>query len=230
MHPTDPTRIPALVAALQDAWEGQPDLTLPAFLGMLHNRGLSWGTSEEEMLELLLEVAREHPSLIDATRTHPTLLSTTAPPLAVTLSGNVAVVRSGDDPQRMPAVWEFSALRPTGPGRPLVLTDTEGVEHRLGVVTLATVFDPAAAPSLEGLAVGEIGGARWLVVFSDGRRAILGHRLRVWATEGRETRVETVAWVSVVACAPGSDMIVAPAGGRKPLGLGPVERVVLLEV
>ena len=65
MH--DPTRIPRLTQALQRAWEGQPDLTLAQLIGVLENSGLGWGTTDEEAVELLEAVEREHPSLIDAT-------------------------------------------------------------------------------------------------------------------------------------------------------------------
>ena len=65
MH--DPTRIPQLIAALQEAWEGQPDLSFAQLVGVLENRGLRWGTSDTELLEMLGELSSEHPSLIDAT-------------------------------------------------------------------------------------------------------------------------------------------------------------------
>ena len=226
----DPTRIPRLISALQDAWEGQPDLTLPAFLGMLQARGISWASSEEELLALLAQISSEHPSLIDGTLNHPIQITTLNPRLAVTLTGGTAVVRSAADPQRPPSAWRYSGLRPAGPGRPLVVTDAEGVEHRLGVVELATRLDSDAAPAIEGLHSGDVGSAQWLILFEDGRRAILSHRLRIWTTVGRETEVDTLAWVSVDKLEPGAEMQITPAGGGKPLRLGSVREVLLLEL
>ena len=215
--------------ALQEAWEGQPDLTLPAFLGMLHNRGLSWATTEEEMRELLREVRDEHPSLMTAPPTQPTLVRTTSPRLSVTLFPDTVVVRRADDPQRMPSVWRYTRLRPTGPGRQLILTDEEGVEHRLGVVELVTVLNPQLAPGLPGVRRRDIGEAQWLLMLDDATRAILGPRLRVWTTVGRETQLTTLAWSHVEHFALGGDIVVAPAGGGSPHVLGPVPEVLLLE-
>lgn len=229
MHDNDPTRIPGMMHALQEAWEGQPDLTLPAFLGMLHNRGLSWATSEEEMRELLREVQLEHPSLMTAPPTAPTLVRTTSPQLSVTLFPGTVVVRRADDPQRMPSVWRYTHLRPTGPGRQLILTDEEGVEHHLGVVELVTVLDPRRAPELHGAQRRNIGEAQWLLMLDDATRAILGQRLRVWATVGRETQLTTLAWSHIERFTVGRDIVVAPAGGGAPLVLGPVAEVLLLE-
>lgn len=230
MHQSDPTRIPKLIAALQETWEGQPDLALPAFLGMLHNRGLSWASSEEELLHLLSRIQTEHPSLIDGPLNAPVVFSTSSPRFSVTMTGSKVVVRSGEDAQRMPSVWTYTNFRPAGPGRPLVITDEEGIEHRFGVIDLATVFDPRSAPSLAGLKRTEVGAARWLVTFASGERAVLGQRLRVWATHGRETEVETYTWGRVETLEPGSDMRLAPADGGKPTVLGPVSEIVLLEV
>lgn len=230
MHAKDPTRIPAVISALQEAWEGQPDLTLPAFLGMLHNRGLTWATSEDEMLVMLSEVQQEHPSLIDEPPASPVVFTTTSPDLSVTVTGGMVVVRSAETPERMPSLWRCSALRPAGPGRPLVITDTEGVEHRLGVVERATVFDEDRAPGLTGLNHSGVGSARWLISFDDGSRAILAQRLRIWVPQRRDVTVRAISWERVIACAPSAEMKVAPAGGGEPVSLGLVEQVLLLEV
>lgn len=228
MREQDPTRIPALVAALQEAWEGQPDLTLPAFLGMLHTRGLTWASSEEELLALLAQLREERPARIVPPLHQPVLATTLAPRLAVTLTGDTAVVRSAEDPQRPPAVWAHTGFRPTGPGRPLIVTDAEGVEHRLGVVEAVRPFaQPAVPPG--ALRQDAIGAARWLVLFDAPARALIGPRVRLWESEGRRTRVETLAWGSVDKLAPGERLQITPAGGGKPILLGRVERVLLVE-
>lgn len=156
------------MAALQAAWEGQPDLTLPAFIGMLHNQGMGWATTDEELLAILQRIRGQHPPLVTGCLPGPMLITTTSPRQLVTLTDGVALVRSGDDPQRMPSVWQFSHFRPLGPGRPVVLADSEAVEHRLGVAELLTVLDAHAAPSPQGIRRDDIGLARWLVQFEAG--------------------------------------------------------------
>lgn len=230
MHADDPTRIPTLMAALQAAWEGQPDLTLPAFIGMLHNQGMGWATTDEELLSILQRIRRQHPPLVTGCLPGPLLITTTSPRQLVTLTDDVALVRSGDDPQRMPSVWQFSHFRPLGPGRPVVLADSEAVEHRLGVAELLTVLDAHAAPSPQGIRRDDIGLARWLVQFEAGGRALLGPRLWVWSPQRRDTIVETIAWNQVLTLTRGEKMRIAPVGGGEPLVLGRVENLYLLEV
>lgn len=196
---------------------------------MLQTKGLSWGSTEEELLMLLDEVSSRHPALITAAPASPTVIATSSPRMTVTLSGGTVIARSGDDPRRMPGLWRYSGLRPAGPGRPLVITDEEGTEHRMGVVELMTVIDAARAPGTAFLEQTEVGSARWLILFEDGSRAVLGQRLRMWTTAGRETELEIIPW-RAVAVVPGGEMEVAPAGGGKTRRLGPVAAVWLLEV
>ena len=229
VHETDPTRIPKLIARLQDAWEGQPDLTLPAFLGVLQNRGLSWGSTEDELLAILDEVASEHPSLLTAPLERTVCISTTAPQLTVTLTSTTAIVRNAADPKRMPGVWRYDAFRPTGPGRPLVVQDTEAVEHRLGVVEMITALPPKGTSMLDGLRRVDVGLERWLLQCEDGSRVILGQRIWIWTVQGRQTQLETVAWDQLLACTPSTEIVVAPAGGGRPRKLGLLKEVYQLE-
>lgn len=225
MH--DPTRIPRLTQAVQRAWEGQPDLTLAQLIGVLQNSGLGWGTTDEEAVELLQAVEREHPSLIDA-NSGPHTITTVNPPHLVTINDGYVVVRSGADPERMPAVWRIGGMRKAGPGLPLVIADAEGVEHRLGVVSLVTRLAGAPEASIS-MARADVGNRRWLVQFDDCARAVVGQRIRIWRAEGRTVVSERVAWSEILRCEPGADMEIAPAGGGKPLTLGRVKLVLELE-
>lgn len=222
----DPTRITGILNALRRTWEGQPDLSLSQLIGVLQNRGLGWASTDEEAVALLHDLEREHPSLIDGT-SGPHTVTTVNPPQLVTLSGDLVVVRSGEDPERMPAVWRWSSMRKAGPGLPLVIADTGGVEHRLGVVTLVTrLGEPEASISI---AQKDVGSRRWLVQFEDGARALVGQRIRLWRVNGREVLTERMSWKQILRCEPGEDMQIAPAGGGEPVSLGPVARVLLLD-
>lgn len=134
----------------------------------------------------------------------------------------------GADPERMPAVWQMGGMRKTGPGLPLVIADAEGVEHRLGIVSLVTRLAGAPEASI-GMARADVGNRRWLVQFDDGARAVVGQRIRIWRVEGRAVVSERVAWSEILCCEPGADMEIAPAGGGKPLTLGRVKLVLELE-
>ena len=230
MH-NDPTRIPTLLDALRDTWEGQPDLSLSALIGVLQNRGASYGTTDEELLGLLRELEAEHPALLRELPEQPVLITTEGPAHEVSMDGSTVVVRSSANPDQMPSVWKYAAFRPVGPGRPLVVEDTEGFQHRLGVVRLVTVLDAQDAPELAGLERGDIGGTRWLVALEDGARAVLGQRVRVWRPVGRRaTAREELRWSRILQCAVGEDMQIAPGGGAGPASLGRVTQIVLLEV
>ncbi|QPK83521.1 hypothetical protein G7Y29_01535 [Corynebacterium qintianiae] len=226
----DPTRIPHMIDALRRAWEGQPDITLPELLGVVANRGIGWASTDDDLLQVLNDIESEHPSLIDASTIAHLTITTSSPAHVVTLGGGTVVVRSARDAGRMPGVWSYSSMRRTGPGLPLVIADTEGVEHRLGVVGLVSVFDPEDAPDLLGLDRLDVGNHRWLVAFEDGRRAVIGQRIRVWEQVAREVSSSMVAWERIDACAPGEDLVVKPAGGGRASPLGRVASVHVLEV
>ena len=225
MH--DPTRIPRLTQALQRAWEGQPDLTFAQLIGVLENSGLGWGTTDEEAVELLTALEREHPSLIDAA-SGPHTITTVNPPHLVTITNGYVVVRNGADPERMPAVWHMGGMRKAGPGLPLVIADAEGVEHRLGIVSLLTRLEGAPEVSIS-MAREDVGNRRWLVLFDDGTRTVVGQRIRIWRMERRSVVSERIAWSEIVRCKPGTEMEIAPAGGGKPRTLGLVKLVLELE-
>lgn len=229
MEPSgDPTRIPRVIEELRLTWEGQPDLPLATFFGVLANRGVGWGTTDEELVEALRQERERHPS--DLSRTaegravEPMLVETSEH--RVTLTETDVIVRSTTDRDRQPSVWTYESVRATGPGRLLTVRDGEGVEHRLGVVKLLAKLGDA--PALEGLGRADVGNAAWLVGL-DGARAVVSHRIHLWRVEGRSVKKTTHAWDQVVRCVPGENLVVAPAGGGAEVDFGRVEKVVLLE-
>lgn len=225
----DPTRIPKILAALQEVWEGQPDLSLGQLFGVLGNRGLGWDSTDAEALAVLQQLSQEHPSLVDNTSA-PITFTTVEPHLQVTLVDGNVVVRSAAHPGRMPSVWRYASMRRTGPGLPLVVTDVEGVEHRLGIVRHLKLFAPGESRSLAGLLQDSVGGNRWLVALEDGARAVVGSRIRRWVQARRDVDVDTFAWARILQCEAGADMTIAPACGGEPVVLGRVTAVLPLEV
>lgn len=253
MH--DPTRIPRVLDRLRDTWEGQPDLSLATLFGILANRGAGWGTTDAELEQLLIDESTSHPSdlpLTDHGRcTGDFLVETTSPDHRVTLTAaGDAVVRSMGDRDRQPSVWTYQSVRPTGPGRMLVASDDEGIEHRLGVVTLISrvVRDSTAEVAVAEAAVGEvavdkvavdsavidemrrseIGNAVWLLILEDQSRILLTHRLHMWQVDGRSVNKTTHAWEQVVRCRVGENFAYVTAGGERVV-LGVVDKLLLLE-
>lgn len=229
----DPARIPWVLEEVRATWEGQPDLTLATLFGVLAQRGIAWGSSDEELVSALAEERADHPPQIargdDGRATVPVVVDTIAPEHRITVNGSNVVVRSAGDRDRQPSVWTYASLRPAGPGQPLVVTDLEGVDHRLGVVTLISTFDVGGSPALNGLQREDIGNAVWIVELQGGNRAIVTHRIHVWTVEGRSAQKTTHAWIQVVRCVVGEDFVFAPAGGGDAVCLGRVNRVVLAE-
>lgn len=198
-------------------------------MGLIANRGIGWGSSDAELVRVLAEIEAEHPALIDASIEHSLALKTIAPHHAVTLHQHVAIVRSGEDPTRIPGVWSFAGLRRTGPGLPLVISDTAGIEHRLGVVDMITRLDVDAAPFLHGIVRRDVGTHRWLVELGDRKRVVVGQRIRVWEKESRAVISSVIAWEEIISCRPDEEFVVLPVGGGPALRLGPVTAIYLLE-
>nr|WP_274708485.1 hypothetical protein [Corynebacterium meitnerae] len=217
---------------MREAWEGQPDLPLATLFGILANQGAGWGTSDEELEELLRSEAEDHPAELPRTDERlaavDILVETTSPDHCVTLTvAGDAVVRSGTERDRQPSVWRYSSIRPTGPGRMLVVADADGVEHRLGVVTL--ISRVGAAETLEGLERQEVGNSVWLIALADGARALVTQRIHLWRVDRRTVQKSTLAWDRIECAQPGEEFRFAPAGGGEPVALGEVTQILLLE-
>nr|VDG62303.1 Uncharacterised protein [Streptococcus thermophilus] len=227
---SDPTRIPRVLDELRLTWEGQPDLSLATLFGVLAHRSVGWGTSDDELVEALQDERASHPADLPrddhGRASNPVLVHTSTPDNLVTLTPSLVVVRSLQDRSRQPSIWAYHTVRATGPGRLLVVTDGEGVEHRLGVVTRIEAV--GNAPELDGLEHAEVANAVWLVLI-DGARVLISHRLHTWRVEGRAVEKITVAWERVVRCRIGEDLAIAPVGGGEDQVFGRVEQIVLLE-
>lgn len=125
----DPTRIPAVMRALEEAWLGQYDLSFGAFVEVLQNHGLSWSSTDEELLEKLTQMRDLYPSRLapDADG----YFITTESPKARFFVTDGYLVKCGE----RPSAWPIRELTRAEIAQPLRVTDSDGHEHRYGVVT-----------------------------------------------------------------------------------------------
>ncbi|MGV0325906.1 hypothetical protein ACUY2E_02895 [Corynebacterium confusum] len=244
MH--DPTRIEKTLSVLQDAWEGRPGESLATIFAQLAERGIGWGTSDEDLVSALEEMSRERPALL------PTegglaqgcwLVSTQAPTARVMVYPERIVVRSfrdngGQACALQPVVWDYSRLRPTGPARPLVVADAEGIEHRLGVCEFLQRVDNkeiAKARELLSSATREkplrrrdVGDVVWVIKTNQGETLVLGHGLRVYSAGRRDLQQRSLRWEKIEQCRPGEQMVVGLPGGEV-ARFGAIEDVLVAE-
>ncbi len=106
----------------------------------------------------------------------------------------VAVVRpvSKEGQRGQPVAWQVSALRPVGPGRPLVLADTEGFEHRFGVIESVTRLREDHR-SLTGLKRRSVGDRVWFIR-TDTETILLDHGLHIIERKNRELIRTDFSW------------------------------------
>lgn len=241
----DPSRIPHVIAQLERTWEAQPDLSLATLFGILANRGIGWGTGDEELIEALAELHREHPgevtgysrasapTLGDAVRAR-FLVETEAPAHRVTVDPYRISVRRPAHRSR-PGVWGFERIRRCRAGEPLLITDLSGIEHRLGVVsriTLLTDEPTAEVACLDGLEKQGIGDSVYHLEFTGGHTAVLDHGLELYEIGRRSIAQRRLVWQRLATARPGALLSLDPGRGQ-PLveltELGAVERIVVLE-
>ena len=218
----DPTRIDRTLGALRAAWEGQPDLPLGTLFGMLAAEGYGWGVSDEDLTARLEAMAEVHPPLIPLSESsliaHGRWLAVTTThrvTLAAKEGESHVVVRpvSKDGQRGQPVAWSASALRPVGPGRPLVLADGEGFEHRYGVVESVTRLREDDR-SLSGLTRRSVGDRVWFIRTEE-ESIILDHGLHVTERKNRELIRTDYAWHHIEQCEPGTPFTVHLSRGTQ---------------
>ncbi|MFC6147339.1 hypothetical protein [Corynebacterium nasicanis] len=206
-----------MLDAVRRAWEGQADVSLATLFAMLANRGIGWGSSDEDLLCELAELERQHPGelpLIDARVTARYLLQTEEPAHRVTVDPwRIIARRPGVTTQ--PGVWDYATVRTAVVGGPLVLTSADGIEHRLGVLSRITLLDAtptASVTSLDGLRRRAMGDAVYLIVLEDDSQVLLSGALEHFAAGRRELRQESRSWEQLLRCTPGEAFTVQPGG------------------
>lgn len=124
-----------------------------------------------------------------------------------------------------PTVWRYEAIQRCRPGEPLRVRSEDGVVHRLGIVRLITVLEPAARdstaelgqesepnqPDLSGMTFAqwqELGAPEFLLRFDSGATAIVGSALRVTTVARREVQHSSFPWDAIRAAAIGGPLVV----------------------
>lgn len=230
----DPLRIPGVLAAVQRAWEGQPDLPLSTLFGILANRGIGWGADDEDLVRELEALARVHPGelpLIDGRVTARYLVHTESPAHRVLVDPwRIIVRRPGVTAQ--PGVWGYATVRRAFVGGPLVVTSADGIDHRLGVVSGISLLDDAptsALPILDGVTRRDLGDAVYLLTLDDDSTVLLSHGLERFVAGRRSLDVEERSWESVVTARPGEPLVVQPPGGGPVVEYAAVREILLVE-
>ncbi|KQB84335.1 hypothetical protein [Corynebacterium oculi] len=221
----DPTRIAPLLNLLRDAWEAQPDLALSELWGILENRGIGWGATDEQVAEALRQILREHPLKVEE---EPVLVYTTQPEHLVTIHpGDSAVVVRHPDRSRQPSWWTLGEVVRARVGAPLVLRDAEGMDHRLGVIRGMDAVRENRR-DLSGLRRDRMEDTAYACRLDSGALVVVGHSVEVYAKERRSVVHSTLRWERIKAGAVGTGLVVIPRGGGGERELGVVSAVLPL--
>lgn len=223
----DPTRIEPTLETLRRAWEGQPDLSLPTFFVMLANQGIGWGTTDTELVAELERQAGVHPPLLPLEGGRIVagawLVLADAPTYRITATPTHIIVRR---PDTQPVVWAYESIRPTGPGRPFTIRDTEGFEHRFGVVSSLMRLS-AECPDLDGLKRQDLGDFVFILRFA-AAIGVLDHGLHLFAKENRRVTRQDYSWQRIEKCRPGEELEMILGGGES-ARLGTVQEILVAE-
>lgn len=234
----DPTRIPRVLDALREVWEGQPDLELAALWGVISNHGVGWGTDDEELLGALRDLSATYPaSLADASFPgRLALIDTQSPQRRVSIDGDtLRVVVRARGGEVVPATWEAAALKLAAASAPLVLTDAEGIDHRLGVVERIHVVDKPGLSTLTSRRSGFPESSTWGVLLAREEGpgqdlALVGHTVRVYRAGRRAVENENHRFDRILSCAPGEQLRIQQGARTSVRDLGLVTAVFPVEV
>ncbi|WP_151528941.1 MULTISPECIES: hypothetical protein [Corynebacterium] len=231
----DPTRIPIILEELRRTWEAQPEMPFAHLLLGLSTHGVSATSTDEEVVQALQAVRGQRlpalPSKLSETdrfvlrfADHPRLLS---------LRGNTVVSWQRQSSERAsrrsaagsghadttprtplrPSVWTLSEVRRAEVSMPLVLLDTEGMSHRLGVIErIERLADVERSP--EGLHRSERGAGYWCIDVEDDVRLQLGRELVEFRRGRRTSSTRSYRWEQVLECSLGAPLRVRTAGGE----------------
>ena len=212
----DPLHVDKTLQALRDAWEGQPELSLPTLFAMLQNQGIGWGCSDEELIKALRRLTFVHPPWLPLDNGRPSegrwLLVTSGHRITVDAESILVRPVSPQGAPGQPVSFSYTCMRGAGPGRPLVVKDSEGFEHRFGIVLSAQrQRSDQACP--EGLSRADIGNIVF-VVRTEESMIVIDHGLHSFHPLRRELKRKDYSWNQIVCCRRGQALILR-AGGAK---------------
>lgn len=222
----DPRRLPVMTDALTRLWEARPDLTLTRLLGLLETHGADWSATDEETLAVLRRLAEETPARLDDPTGRYLVTTENSAGVAtqlVTVGADRVAVRQipasrtdavHDLPQ--PVVWEHSGVRSCHVAAPLVITDTEGIAHRMGLVSsirvIAAPGEDAPVTSLDGLRRRTLDGV-YLLELEDAS-LLLDRTAWLFTTGRRDLHRERLTWARLLDCTVGAPLRIALDGGE----------------
>ncbi|MEL4162827.1 hypothetical protein [Corynebacterium bovis] len=128
-----------------------------------------------------------------------------------------------------PVAWRYRRIRACRAGEPLVVTDAEGIDHRLGLVARISVIDHTATPltDLTGLRRDALADRTFLIVFDDGSTALVDRSLWVYEVGRRDISHRRLRWRRLSSAAVGAPLVVQQQGAA-PATLGTVAEIVRL--
>ncbi|MDN6236461.1 hypothetical protein ACTXN7_09250 [Corynebacterium flavescens] len=216
----DPREVDSTLRALRETWEGRPELSLATLFAMLQNQGIGWGASDEELVSALEHMSHVRPSLVPLADGRVSegrwLLLTSGH--RVTVDKSFIVVRPVNTRgvAGQPVVWPYRNIRGAGPARPLVVTDDEGFEHRLGVVESVERQRIQRTEAHQVLALEDISradiGDTVLVVRTEESMIVIDHGLHSFEPLRRELRRRDYSWQKIKRCIPGQELLVQSGG------------------
>lgn len=198
----DPWRIPPIMAALRDTWEAQPELSFAELLDVLHNHGLQWSTSDEDLAKLLEHLNADIPATVPrrAGKASGTfIVRTSEPDLQVTIDPTTVIMRLIGEPEARPTVWEYQKIERARVSELLAIRDGAGTIHHLGMVRSIRRCGTQTLPVRKDGCLYQEDLARreelWLLRFADSMVLVGGRkRLERWVIERRSTRYEQHPW------------------------------------
>ncbi|QNQ89584.1 hypothetical protein GP475_02250 [Corynebacterium poyangense] len=231
----DPTRIPRVLAELQEVWEAQPELSFPMLCNVLTNHGMTWGSSDEDLSRLLTHLASVRPSRIpkdDRGRAqHTYLVETESPQASVTISPRKVIVRRhAGSTHAQPVKWAYSEIRRSSTRGPLHIVDFSGVDHRLGIVRSIRRLEVPDRVRITGLSRETIGDRKFLITTEDAEKILVGRKIEIFHKEEREVKYLSMSW-SRLACAElGKAVKIVPGHEKTAITRGVIAAIDVVEV
>lgn len=253
--------------ALTRLWEGRPNLTLTQLLGLLETHGAGWNATDAEALDILRTLSAESPAALtdipgatiprDASSSRAPiqviagryLITTEGPEQRITLSADRIAVRpvptSRNDatyhpPQ--PVIWTHGGVRACTVAQPLVVLDTEGISHHLGLVSsIKALTAPDTTPrtsshqgetddhelhSLDGLVRNTLDGVFLLEL--EEATVLVDRSLWIFSAGRRELHRERLRWVELTICTVGQPLRISLTQGEV-REFAPLRRITILE-